>query len=598
MPTTPQPSGLVNLKVLANGSELSGEYQISSIDISKEINRISSATIIFIDGNPSKQEFTLSNNADLDPGNEIEIKSGYDTEAISIYKGMIVKHGVRIIGGSSFTSVECKDKAILMTIENCSEIYEKKKDSDIIKTLIQKYSGVTASVEATNFEHPQILQYDCTDWDFMLTRTEHNGKIITTIDNQVTIAAPVFNTAVLTLEFGTNILEFEADIDAQSQLSKVTANAWDIQNQAMTEQVVSSATFDDTGNLTFSTLANKVKKDGQSLFHGGPIDPNELTDWGTGIMLKSKMAKLRGRVKSKGVAAINPGETLELKGIGQKFNGNVYVSGVRQEIRSGYWFTHIQFGISPEQHMQKFNYNPKEAAGLIPAVHGLQIGIVQKIHEDPDSQYRIQVSLPVFGSQTLVWARQAFPDAGPERGLYFVPEINDEVVIGFFNDDARFPVILGSMHSIGHATPYTTDAENKEKGVRTREDLRLTFDDVDKIITIKTPAEQSIIIDDKNEEITITDKSKNKITMKSNLIELKGVGDIKIEAAQNIEIKGMKITTTAQTDVETSGVNIKNTASAQFEASANAKAEIKASGQAVLKGGGMVEIKGALVKIN
>ena len=598
MPTTPQPSGLVNLKIFAAGKELPGEFQINSVDISKELNRIATATIFFLDGNPALQEFTLSNKTNLDPGNEIEIKVGYDTDANPVFKGMIVKHGVKIRGGKSYTVIDCKDKAVLMTIENCSEIYEKKKDSDIIKTLIQKYSGVQASVEATKFQHPQILQYDSTDWDFMVARAELNGLLISTIDNKVTVAKPKFASPALTLEYGSNILEFEADVDAQTQLSKVTANAWDIKAQKITQKVVSSATYQETGKLKSAALAGKVKKAGHNLFHAGAVDPTELNDWGTAKMLKSKMAKLRGRVKCKGFAKINPGDTLEIKGIGDKFNGKLYISAVRQEIQGGFWFTNIQFGISEELHTQKHNTSQQEAAGLIPSVHGLQVGIVKKIFQDPDSQYRIQIALPVFGSKTLVWARQARPDAGKERGVYFVPEVNDEVIIGFLNDDARFPVILGSLHSTKNATPYKTDAKNKEKGIVTRENLKLTFDDVDKIITIETPAKQSIVLDDKKGEITITDKSKNKITMKSGLIELNGVGDIKITAKKNVTISALKITADAKTDVEVLGLNIKNTAKAQFIAKGNAKAEMSAGGQAVLKGGGMVQIQGALVKIN
>ncbi len=595
---SPKPEGLVNIKVFAGGSELPGEFKVRSIDIHQDVNKIATAEVFFLDGNPSTQEFVLSDKSELEPGNEVEIKVGYSTESESIYKGMIIKHGVKIIHGSSYTYIHCKDKAVLMTVENKSEIYEKKKDSDIFKSLISKYSGLQNDVEATTYKHPQILQYDTTDWDFLVTRAELNGKIVTTIDNKVIIKEPKVAGPDVILEYGTSIIEFEADINAQTQLSKVTAYAWDIKKQETTEKVVSSASFPDTGSLTADALAGKVKKDGQKLYHSGPVDPNELNDWGKAKLLRSKMAKLIGRIKSKGVTNITPGKTLEIKGIGKKFNGKVFVTGVRQEISSGYWYTHIQFGISPTMHTQKFDVSGQHAGGLLPAVHGLQVGIVKKIHEDPDNQHRIQISLPSFGSKTNVWARKVYPDAGKERGVYFVPEINDEVLVGFLNEDARFPVILGSLHSSKNATPYKTDDKNKEKGVVTREKLKLTFDDVDKIITIETPAKHSIVISDKDKSIVITDKSKNKVTMKPNLIELEGVGDVNIKAKKNITIEGLKIEMKAKTDVKIDGANITNTAKAQFVAKGNAKAEISSGGQTVVKAGAMVQVQGALVKIN
>ena len=595
---TPKPSGLVNVKVFVDGNELPGDFQVAKIFVRKEINRIASATVHFLDGNPTLQKFEVSDKSDLEPGAELEIKVGYDTDADPIFKGMITKHSVKIKSGSSYTVVECKDKAVLLTVENHSEIFEEKKDSDIIKTLIQGHSGVSADVQGTDYEHPQIIQYDCTDWDFVVSRAELNGKIVNTIDNKVIVKEPKIEGAKLTLEYGTNILEFEADVNSTSQLSKVVATSWDIKSQKVTTKEVTSASFTENGSLKASDLAIKVKKDGHNVFHSGAVDANELKAWGTSLMLKSMMAKLIGTVKCKGYADINPADTLELKGVGKKFNGDVFVSSVKHEIHGGYWFTSIRFGLSDELHSRKYKTSAQEASGLIPAVHGLQIGIVKNIHEDPDNQNRIQVSLPVFGSKTNVWARQAFADAGKDRGVYFVPEVNDEVIVGFLNDDGRFPVILGGLHSSKNKTPYTTDEKNIEKGITTREKLKITFNDDKKIITIETPGKQSIVIDDDAGEIVITDKSKNSITMKSNLIEMKGAGDIKVEAKKNIEIKCLKFTVDAKTDAEIKATNIKNTAKAQFVAKGNAKAELNGGGQAVVKGGGMVQIQGALVKIN
>lgn len=594
----PTPSGLVNIKIFAAGSELSGQFQIYSVEILKQVNRISMCTVKFFDGETSLQKFELSDKSNLDPGTEIEIKAGFDTDAKSIYKGIITKHSVKVRAGSSFTIVECKDKAVKMTIETRSEIYEKKKDSDIIQTLIGRASGVSKSVEATTYQHSQILQYEATDWDFMIQRAELNGKIVTTINNKVTVEKPKISTPKLTLEYGTNIFEFEADLNAETQISKVTATSWDVKTQAIAKKVVSSATFSEAGNITSSTLAGKLKTDGSMVYHSGNIESSELNDWGTAKMLKSKMSKLRGRVKSDGFADINPADTLEIKGVGNKFNGKVFVSAVRHEICEGNWSTDIQFGLSPEFHTEKFNLNSKQAGGLIPSVHGLQIGKVKKINGDPDNQNKIQVSLPVFGSKTNVWARMAFADAGNDRGLYFIPEVNDEVIIGFLNDDARFPVILGALHSSTNKTPFTTDTKNKEKGIVTKSKLKMTFNDTDKIFTVETPAKHSIELNDKTGAVTIKDKTGNKITMKSGMIELNGKGDITIKANKNISISGLKVSIDGKTDVAVSAVNIKNTAKAQFKASGNAQAEVSSMGQASLKATGIVNVQGTLVKIN
>ncbi len=595
---SPKPSGVINIKVLAGGSELPGDFQVNRIQINKDMNRISGAVLYFLDGNPSLQKFEISDKSELDPGNDIEIKAGYDTDAETIFKGMIVKHGIKVRGGSSYTVIECKDKAILMTIENRSDIYEKKKDSDIVKSLISRYSGLSPKVDATNFQHPQILQYDTTDWDFMLSRAETNGKVVYTIDNEVGVVDPKVASAKLELEFGTNVIDFDANINAASQLSKVKAISWNIKGQKVSEKEVSSADFEEAGSLKASDLAGKVKKDGHLMYHPGAIDPSELGDWGKSIMLKRKMGKLIGRVKAKGFGKINPNDTLELKGFGKKFNGKVYVSSVEHEIDAGKWFTTVHFGMNPELHSRKFDMSAQEASSMIPAVHGLQIGIVKKIHEDPENQHRVQVSLPTFGSKTNVWARRIFPDAGPERGVYWMPEIDDEVVVGFLNDDARFPIIMGNLHSSKNKPPYTTDEKNKEKGIVTREKIKLTFNDEDKITTWETPAGQKIEISDKDESIVLQDKQGNKVTLKKNLIELNGKGAIAIKAMKDVTISGQNIKMDAKVDAKISATNIDASAKAQLKAAGNAKAEVSSGAQAVLKGGAMVQVQGALVKIN
>ena len=599
MANSPRPSGVINIKVLAGGSELPGDFQINRIHISKDLNRISSAVLYFLDGNPSLQEFAISNTKDLEPGNDIEIKAGYDTDATTIFKGMIIKHGIKVHGESSFTIIECKDKTVLMTIENKSEIFEKKKDSDIIQSLISNHSGVSSDVQSTSYQHPQILQYDTTDWDFMLTRAESNGKVVYTVDNKVGVVAPKVGSPKLILEYGTNIIDFDATINATTQLSKVTAISWNIKGQKVEEKAATDPKFNDVGSLTSSKLAGHVSKAGHTIYHPGALDPSEMGEWGSAVMLKRQMGKLIGKVKSAGFAGINPNDTLELKGFGEKFNGKIYVTSVEHNIDGGQWFTTVHFGLNPELHSRKFDVSSQEASSMIPAVHGLQVGIVKKIHEDPENQNRVQVSLPTFGSQTNVWARRVFPDAGPERGVYWMPEIGDEVIVGFLHEDARYPIILGNLHSSKNKAPYVTDAENKEKGIVTREKLKLTFNDVDKITTWETPAGQLIEISDKDASIVIKDKQGNSITLKNNLIELDGKGSINIKAAQDISISaGKNITMDAKMDTKINATNIQATAKAQFTAKGNAKAEVSSGAQAVLKAGAMVQIQGALVKIN
>jgi uncharacterized protein involved in type VI secretion and phage assembly len=82
-------------------------------------------------------------------------------------------------------------------------------------------------------------------------------------------------------------------------------------------------------------------------------------------------------------------------------------------------------------------------------VQGLQFGLVTQIENDPDGEFRIQVRLPVIDLQSPgIWARVATLDAGQDRGTFFLPEIDDEVIVGFVNDDPRDAVVLGMLHRL------------------------------------------------------------------------------------------------------------------------------------------------------
>lgn len=91
---------------------------------------------------------------------------------------------------------------------------------------------------------------------------------------------------------------------------------------------------------------------------------------------------------------------------------------------------------------------PKSASGLLPAVKGLQIGVVVQLEQYPNGDDRVRVRMPLVDNEDNgVWARVATLDAGENRGSFFRPEMGDEVVLGFLNDDPRDPVILGMLNS-------------------------------------------------------------------------------------------------------------------------------------------------------
>lgn len=581
-------TGVVSVAILSNGTAIADTIQIVSVEITYGVNKIPSAKITLLDGDMPSNDFPVSNADDFKPGAVITINAGYANQTNTIFKGIVTKHGIKMDGDNfSRLIVQCRDSAVAMTVGRKNANFVDFKDSDVIGKLIGAYRGLTSDVTATTTSFKELVQYYCTDWDFMLTRAEANGFLVTVDAGKVSVKAPeVDGEAVLTLTYGIDLMTFGADVDAASQFSVVKGVAWNLTDQAIQEQQAGPNQLTRQGDLAAAELAGVVAPDYFRLQTDAPLESAALTDWVKGQQVKSGLARIRGYAAFQGSAKVKIGELVELKGVGNRFNGNVLVTAVKHEIKQGNWVTEIEFGLSPQWFTEQYKAESPLASGWVPGVNGLQIGVVKKLDADPEGQYKIQVSVPVLQSETDgVWARLASFYGSSGLGAFFIPEIGDEVVLGYFNDDPSCPVILGSLYSSNRKPPYELTADNFIKAVVTRSKLKLEFDDEKKIITLITPGNNKIVISDDQKSILLQDQNSNKIELNSSGIIIDSPKDIKISAKGKVTIDAVgNIESTAQADIKNQGLNINHQANVGFSAKGNATAELSASGQTTVKG--------------
>lgn len=580
---------VITFDLLVEGKVVDPGYQVLTVSVKKEVNRIPTATLILRDGDAAEGKFELSDTEDFVPGKAIEFKIGRDSNNTTVFKGLIVKHRIRVReSGGSVLIIECRDQCVRMSIGRHNRYFEDSKDSEVMEELVAGYSGLGKEVEATQLKHAELVQHHCSDWDFLLSRAEVNGRLVMVDDGRVQVKKPDTKVAAaLSVTYGTDLLEFEAEMDARTQWPSVEAKAWDYSNQDMFTRSTDAVSVSEPGNLKGSELAaaffTDTEKSTFELRHSGQLVEAELQEWTDAAMLKSRLAKICGRAKFLGFAAIKPGQLIELQGVGERFNGKAFVSAVRHDVGDGSWYTHVQFGLPLRWFHHSAEIIDTPAAGLLPAVNGLQIGKVVQLQEDPHGEHRILVRLPIVDNAAPgIWARVSSLDAGNDRGAFFRPEVDDEVIVGFINDDPRECVVLGMLHSSANPAPLAASDENHEKGFQTRSKMRVLFNDDTKTITLDTPAGNSLVLDEDSSSITIQDQNKNKIVMDADGITLespkditlKAGGNVEISAAGNLDVKGAAITQAAQGSMRVKG------AAAKFEAS------------------GITEVKGSLVKIN
>lgn len=566
IPTPASPS-VCTFTILSEGNAVSGEYQILSIVVHNEVNRIPTATLLIRDGNAGSQEFACSDTDLFIPGKKIEIKAGYQATEDTIFKGVVVSHSLKVRQQASILTVVCKDEAFKMTIGQNSRYFRDQTDSDVLDDIIGQ-NGLQSDVEATTLQQPEMVQFECSDWDFVLTRAEVLGKICTTDDGKITIKAPnATQTPALTLQYGATLLEFDAELDARTQFKSVKSQGWQVSEQSLLENEDSTSTFPDAGNISPDDLAAVHGTDPLTQTHTGNLPEGELQEWTKARLLRSRLAKVRGRGRFQGYAPIKPGQTVKLQGVGARFEGVVFVSAIRHEIAEGNWTTDAQFGFDPAWFAQRYEVSHSPAAALIPAISGLHIGVVTQLENDPAGEHRIMVRLPVISPDDEgIWARIATLDAGNNRGSFFRPEIDDEVIVGFLNNDPRHPVVLGACNSSAKPAPLEAKDDNHEKGFVTRSGMKWLFNDEHKNILLETPDGNKITISGEDKAIAMEDQNGNKITMDNTGITLESAKDIVLKATGDIKAEGVNITI-----------------------SANASSELSASGSTTIKGG-MVKI--------
>ena len=578
-----------------DNQEVSGTINIHSIVVSKEVNKVPSATIRILDGDPSSADFKISDTEQFVPGQTIQIALGYLSNDTVLFKGIIINHSNRINNDCAETIIECKHEIVRTTISPQNRHFNNMKDSDIAGQIIGGY-GIENNIADTPIENKDLVQYNTTDWDFIVSRMDRIGFITFFDANQMlNIVQPDLSIPAtpLDISYGDNILEFHAELDARSQISNVSVSSWNFQTQQVETTDADYTATSEGGNISSDDLSSALNVGQLDIRSTAQLSEEERRAIANARKMKNILSKINGTVKFGGQGSLNAGDVFTLKGVGDRFNGPVFVSAVKHEYADGDWTTEATLGMPSGWYSERVSSGAQNgsaignrgniaastgsanhATGLLSTMQGLQIGVVNSL-DDPENEFRVQVKLPsVNADEQGIWARVATLDAGNNRGTFFRPEVGDEVITGFLNNDPSQAIILGMLHSPALPSPISQTTDNNEKGLQTREGIKLTFDDGNKAVKLETPSGKRLTLSDNDGIVKVEDDYDNAITFDNNGISMESAKDITIKAQGNISLQGNEI-------------SLKGNASASIDA-------VSVS----VSGSGTTEIKGAMVKIN
>lgn len=461
--------------------------RIQSIHIQHAVNTIPTATL-------SLKEASVDEEKD-DPvfsaGMTLTIAAGKPGSALQIlFKGILVQTRIRL-GTQRETILElhCQAEPFRMNISPINQLYTESTYHEIVESLFNKYE-IPVQIAPTDVQHEHILQHQCTDWDFVLYMMRQNHRVCIIRPEETLIQKPsLLPQAAIPLKIGDPL----EDIDLQT-----------------------------------------VKTEPESM------DAKES------IEERQKIASARGVLHCNGTHEVQSGDTVFLSGIHKTFDGLYYTSGVTHEFKDKQWKTKLHLGLSFPEASETICSSPQALADCRQSIHGLQIGVVTELSNDPTGEFRIKVQLPLHmdGQESGYWARYSNLHAGKNRGTLFFPEIGDEVIVGFIDQNPQNPIILGALHSSAKPSPIPLQDHNPTKGFITRSGIQMLLDDESPKFTVQMPSGKLICLDDAQNSMEWKDNHGNSIRMDASGIHIKSAKDLlfqcrgkmKQEADDNIEI--------------------------------------------------------------
>jgi uncharacterized protein involved in type VI secretion and phage assembly len=169
---------------------------------------------------------------------------------------------------------------------------------------------------------------------------------------------------------------------------------------------------------------------------------------------------------------------------------------------------------------------------------------------DPDNLGRVKVQLPPISESDQhghqAWARLATLMAGQNRGTWFIPDMNDEVLVAFEAGDVRRPYVIGSLWNVANAPPHSMDATNNKKLLRSRNGVKITLDDQSgqESFIVETPGGQTITLKDGPGSIEIVDSNGNSIKLEAAGVTVNASAKVTLNAS-SVEISSGIVTVNA-----------------------------------------------------
>lgn len=569
--------------VKVNGTELTtaSSDQLVGVRVTRTFRLAARAVLRFEDW-----DYKLSAGAVAKVGADIQIES---KKTGTIFQGEVT--GIELQADQAMPTlvITADDAAHKLTQVRRVRTFTEVSYSDVVRKMATEI-GLRAQVSATTERFKYLIQAD-TDYGFLCELADRVGFDWWVDDKTLHFAAPQSDAApARTLTLGEDLTQFGVRASALHPKS-ASVTGWD---PAAKQSVVGTANLEPG---TVPELVLPYLTAGSAAATGGadsPVSSSEATELAKREVAGWTSSAITASGTTLGVAAeLVPGCVVKIDDAGP-------VSG-------NYQVTEVEHSYSASGFRTRFVAGERRPAGLVDRLgpdrrssfraFGLVVGVVTGVGNPQGTPAEVKVKFPGIDDQLeSAWARVVTLGGGKSRGILFMPEINDEVIVGFEAGDLRRPVVLGGLFNGKDTHPVY-----KKQGSAV--DTRAITSRLGHVVEFgdgSAPADQYIGLSLAGghhqvklgkQELTATVPAGTPIKLTA------GQTAITIGDDGSITLSGKKITLKADMDIELSGLNVTAKANAKFSAS-GAMTEMKANAQAEISASGPVMVKGATVMVN
>lgn len=424
------------------------------------------------------------------------------------------------------------------------------RDSEIVSQIASEMQLQFVVEETPARTSPRIQNHE-TNLAFLQELAQANDYFVKVDSGTIFFGSrPPQRPDTIRLEWGKTLLNFSPRLSTAGLVNEVVVRGWDqIQKQPISVNVKRDS--EKPGLISQAGLKQISKGSGgrsQRVIDVPVSSFLEAKAIADSILRNQQVTAVAGGGTCLGNPAVRVGAKLELSGIG-RFAGSYFVTTVTHTIGGNGYLTSFEVNTdsstsAPDSPDALGSSSGPEHRSAVSVVVGLVLD-----NRDPDGLGRVKINLPgVSDDETGHWARVAAPMAGGGRGMFFLPEKRDEVLVAFEQGDITRPYILGALWNGKDKPPESnSDGQNNLRSIKSRSGHVVRFDDTagaEKIEIIDKSGENSVTIDTESNTIAIKSAQdvviqapRGKISLSAKSVEVKSTGDTNVEAQTTLDLK-------------------------------------------------------------